>query len=91
MKALRYNSAENTGIDGRLSAVTQEQLIKEINALYAKKKDGTATAEELKKLVRLRQEYLKGFRAMLDQTLENTVIQYPDGSRERLSDRKKKK
>ena len=70
--------------------MTQEELLKKINPLAKKKREGTITADELTELERLRGEYLKGFRAMLDQTLESTVIQYPDGSRERLADRKKK-
>lgn len=70
--------------------MTQEELLSRINPLARKKREGTITEEELAELTRLRNEYLSGFRAMLDQTLENTVIQYPDGSRERLSDRKKK-
>lgn len=71
--------------------MTQEELLVKINALAAKKRQGTASPEELEKLNALRGEYLRGFRAMLDQTLENTVILYPDGSREKLSDRKKKR
>lgn len=70
--------------------MTQEELLKKINPLAKKKREGTITDEELHTLDALRQEYLKGFRAMLDQTLDSTVIQYPDGSKERLADRKKK-
>jgi len=70
--------------------VTQEELLKKINPLARKKREGTITAEELKRLEELRAEYLAGFRAMLHQTLEHTVIEYPDGSRERVADRKKK-
>lgn len=70
--------------------MTQEELLQKINPLAKKKREGTATEDELKELDRLRKEYLAGFRAMLNQTLESTVIQYPDGSREKLSDRKKK-
>ena len=69
--------------------MTQEQLLKNINALYKKKKDGTMTDDEAKRYEELKKEYLLGFRAMLDQTLENTVIEYPDGSREYVKDRKK--
>ena len=71
--------------------MTQEELLQKINPLAKKKREGTASQEELRELDMLRSEYLKGFRAMLNQTLENTVIQYPDGSREKLSDRKKTK
>ncbi len=71
--------------------MTQEELLKRINPLSKKKREGTATEKELAELDALRQEYLVGFRAMLNQTLDSTVIQYPDGSRERLIDRKKKK
>ena len=67
-----------------------EELLQKINPLAKKKREGTATEDELIELDRLRKEYLAGFRAMLNQTLESTVIQYPDGSRERLTDRKKK-
>ena len=71
--------------------MTQEELLKQINPLARKKREGNITEEELKKLNELREEYLKGFRAMLNQTLESTVIQYPDGSKVKLTEHRKEK
>lgn len=54
--------------------------IDRINELYRKKKAGTITAEELKEQDRLRQAYLAALRSNMRGTLDNTKIQYPDGT-----------
>ena len=54
--------------------------IDRINELYRKKKAGTLTQEEKEEQDRLRQEYLAAVRANLRGTLDNTKIQYSDGS-----------
>ena len=69
----------------------EKEKIERINALAKKKKTVGLTAEEAAEQAALREEYLKDFRAQFGKVLDNTVIQYPDGSRETLPDRKKSK
>ena len=69
----------------------EKEKIERINALARKKKDEGLTEEELREQAELRAEYIKEFRAQFGSVLENTVIQYPDGSRTALPDMKKKK
>ena len=45
-----------------------------------------ATEEEVAEQKALRAEYIAEFRASFTGILENTVIQYPDGSRQSLPD-----
>lgn len=52
--------------------MTQEERIARINALAAKAKAGTLTAEETAEREKLRQEYLADFRASLRARLDNT-------------------
>lgn len=63
--------------------------IDRINELARKKKEVALSEEELAEQAALRAEYIREFRAQFGSVLENTVIQYPDGSREKLPDRKK--
>ena len=63
--------------------------IDRINELARKKKEVGLSEEELAEQAALRAEYIREFRAQFGSVLENTVIQYPDGSREKLPDRKK--
>lgn len=69
----------------------EKEKIERINALARKKKAEGLTEEELREQAELRAEYIKEFRAQFGSVLENTVIQYPDGSRTALPDMKKKK
>ena len=62
-----------------------------INYLAKKSKTEGLSEEEKTEQVALRKEYIAEFRAQFTGMLENTVIQYPDGSKERLEDRKQKK
>ena len=62
----------------------EQAKIDRINELARRKKDGTITEEELKEQAVLRQEYLADFRRSLQSTLDNTYIQRPDGTKEKL-------
>lgn len=66
-----------------------EKKIQRINELYKKKKNDTITEEELLEQAELRAEYIAAVRTNLRGTLENTSIQYPDGSVEQVSERRK--
>ena len=52
-----------------------------INALAKKQKEEGLTPEEAAEQKALREEYLAEFRARLKNTLDNTVVQEPDGTR----------
>lgn len=66
--------------------ITQEQIDR-INFLAHKSKteDGL-TEEEKAEQAKLRQEYVAAMRASLRGQLDHTVVQYPDGTRKKLSD-----
>lgn len=49
------------------------------------------TPEEQAERQQLRQDYLKAFRGQFRTQLENTVVEYPDGSRASLREAAKKK
>ncbi len=68
----------------------EKEKIERINELAKKKKTVGLTEEETAEQQALREEYLRDFRAQFGKVLENTVIQYPDGSRTSLPDLKKK-
>ena len=68
----------------------EKEKIERINELAKKKKTEGLTDEETAEQLALREEYIRDFRAQFGQVLENTVIQYPDGSRTSLPDLKKK-
>jgi len=61
-----------------------KEKIDRINYLAAEKKVRELTPEELEEQAALRQEYIAEIRASLGATLGNTVIERPDGSREKL-------
>jgi uncharacterized protein YnzC (UPF0291/DUF896 family) len=58
--------------------------IDKINELARKSRTCGLTEEELALQKSLREEYVADFRAALTGALDNTVIQRPDGSREKL-------
>ncbi len=62
----------------------EKEKIARINELAKKKKEQGLTEEELAEQAALRAEYIAEFRAQFGSVLENTVIQYPDGSRKSL-------
>lgn len=68
----------------------EKEKIERINELAKKKKTVGLTEEETAEQLALREEYIRDFRAQFGKVLENTVIQYPDGSRTSLPDLKKK-
>lgn len=61
-----------------------------IGELSRKSRVQPLTEEEKAEQQALRQEYLDSMKGNLRATLQNTVIVRPDGTREKLSDRKKK-
>ncbi len=67
----------------------EREKINRINELARKSKETPLSAEELAEQKALRDEYIAEIRLSFGATLENTVIQRPDGTKEPLKDRKK--
>ena len=66
----------------------EQSKIDRINHLARKAKTPEGlTAEETSERDALRREYVDAFKASLTAQLDNTVIQYPDGTRKRLRKR----
>ncbi len=63
--------------------MTDEKILR-INALAKKAKTEGLTEEEKKEQQTLREEYILAFRASLKRELDNTYIQRPDGSKEKI-------
>ena len=68
----------------------EKEKIERINELAKKKKTVGLTEEETAEQQALREEYLRDFRAQFGKVLENTVIQYPDGTKVPVKSRKTK-
>ena len=68
--------------------ITPEK-IERINCLARKSREQGLTEEEQIEQRALRAEYVAAFRESLVSTLDNTVIQRPDGTREHVKKRKK--
>lgn len=64
----------------------EKAKIERINALANKAKSEGLTDEEKLEQKALREEYIAEFRASFRGILDNTVIQYPDGSKQSLPD-----
>ena len=65
-----------------------DERIARINELYRKSKTAEGlTAEEKAEQKKLREEYVKGFRASLISHLNNVTIQEPDGTEIHLKDK----
>jgi len=63
--------------------------LQRINELARKSKVEPLSEEEKKEQQRLRAEYIEEYRASLRGILENTVIQRPDGTKEKLKKKDK--
>ena len=66
-------------------------LIERINELSRLARQRELTSEEQAERQKLRQEYLHAFRQQTREMLDNTYVQYPDGSRVALRDVNRKK
>ena len=67
--------------------MTKEQVAR-INELARKKKTVGLTEGELREQAELRAQYLRDFREGFRKQLENTYIQYEDGTRVKLDQKK---
>ena len=66
-----------------------KEVIKRINELAAKAKTPEGlTSEELAERDKLRRIYIDSYKASLVGQLDNTYIQYPDGSKKKLGKKK---
>ena len=62
---------------------------KKLNEYARRVKAGeTLTPEEIAERDKLRQEFLAEFRKNFRQQLDNTVVQYPDGTKKPLTNKK---
>ena len=64
------------------------EVIKRINELAAKAKQGPLTEEELSERDKLRRIYIDSVKASLTGHLENTYLVYPDGSKKKVQKKK---
>ena len=62
----------------------EKEKIERINELARKSKLEPLTEQEKAEQAELRQQYIKEIRASFGATLDNTVIQYPNGTRKSL-------
>lgn len=62
----------------------EKSKIERINFLAKKAKTDGLTPAEKEEQAALRAEYLAGFRKNLHATLQNTYIQYPDGTKRKF-------
>ena len=68
----------------------EQKKIDRINELAKKKKsDEGLTPEEESERDAMHKEYIAEYRAHVTKILDNTVVQYPDGSREKLNKKNK--
>ena len=69
----------------------EQKKIERISELSRKSRAEGLTEEEKLEQQALRQEYIQSMRQSLRATLDNSVIVRPDGTKEQVSDRAKKK
>ena len=62
-----------------------------INALAKKQREQGLTDEEATEQKKLREAYIKAFRASMRGILDNTYIQYPDGTKKKVESKGEKK
>lgn len=62
----------------------EQKKLDRINALAKKSREIGLTDSEKTEQNLLRQEYIAEFRASLRGTLDNTYIQYPDGTKKKV-------
>ena len=62
----------------------EKSKVDRINELARKSKSVGLTPEEKEEQTQLRQEYIADFRRSTIEILENTYLQRPDGSKEKL-------
>ncbi len=67
----------------------EQSKLDRINELAKKAKTEELTPEEAAEQKRLREEYILEFRAGLRGILDNTYIQYPDGTKKKVEKKKK--
>lgn len=70
--------------------MNMDDKIKRINELYHKSQAEGLTAEEKEEQAKLRKEYVESIRGNLRSQLDSMTIQYEDGSREKVSDRRRR-
>lgn len=61
-----------------------DELLGRINELAKKAKEQGLTVEEQAERDSLRAEYVRQFRASMRGILDNTYVQYPDGSKKKI-------
>lgn len=66
----------------------EKSRLERINELARLKRERELTQEEVDEQKALRMEYIAEFRASMTGILDNTVIKRPDGTVEKVSDRK---
>ena len=69
----------------------EQRNLERINALTQISRERELTPEEQAERKVLRENYLKAFRSQFRAQLDNTVVEYPDGSRASLRDANKNK
>lgn len=70
--------------------MNMDEKIRRINELYHKSQAEGLTPEEKEEQAKLRKEYVESIRGNLRSQLDSMTIQYEDGSRERVSDRRRR-
>lgn len=68
----------------------EKRNLERISALTQLAKQRALTPQEQAEREKLRQDYLKAFRSQMRAQLDNTLVQYPDGSRTSLREAAKK-